>query len=101
MDEPAHMCVGTHSADETEKLAIKVGDWATVPKRHRALMGTRANARSFDDRVGCAALIEAVKELGPDFWRPASHVHLVHRRRSGPEGRGRRGGTDGKRRQRA
>jgi putative aminopeptidase FrvX len=67
MDEPAHMYVGTHSAEETQKLGIKVGDWATVPKRYRALIGTRANARSFDDRVGCAALIEAVKTLGPDL----------------------------------
>ena len=67
MDEPAHMYVGTHSAEETQKLGIKVGDWATVPKKYRALLGTRANARSFDDRVGCAALIEAVKSLGPDF----------------------------------
>jgi putative aminopeptidase FrvX len=67
MDEPARMYVGTHSADETEKLGIKAGDWATVPKKYRALVGTRANARSFDDRVGCAALIEAVKALGPDL----------------------------------
>ncbi|PYU03549.1 MAG: peptidase M42, partial [Acidobacteria bacterium] len=29
------------------------------------LLGTRANGRSFDDRVGCAALIEAVRTLGP------------------------------------
>ena len=67
MDEPAHMYVGTHSAEETQKLGIKVGDWATVPKKYRPLIGTRANARSFDDRVGCAALIEAVKTLGPDL----------------------------------
>ena len=67
MDDPAHMYVGTHSAEETQKLGIKVGDWATVPKKYRALIGTRANARSFDDRVGCAALIEAVKALGPNL----------------------------------
>jgi len=67
MDEPAHMYVGTHSAEETQKLGIRVGDWATVPKKYRPLIGTRANARSFDDRVGCAALIEAVKALGPDL----------------------------------
>jgi putative aminopeptidase FrvX len=67
MDEPAHMYVGTHSAEETQKLGIKVDDWATVPKKYRPLIGTRANARSFDDRVGCAALIEAVKALGPDL----------------------------------
>ena len=67
MDEPAHMYVGTHSAEETQKLGIKVGDWATVPKKYRPLIGTRANARSFDDRVGCAALIQAVKVLGQDL----------------------------------
>src|SRR6202166_1502458 len=67
MDEPVHMYVGTHSAEETQKLGIKVGDWATVPKKYRPLLGTRANAQSFDDRVGCAALIEAVKALGPDL----------------------------------
>jgi putative aminopeptidase FrvX len=67
MDEPAHMYVGTHSAEETQKLGTKVGDWATVPKKYRPLIGTRANGRSFDDRVGCAALIEAVKALGPDL----------------------------------
>jgi putative aminopeptidase len=67
MDQPAHMYVGTHSAEETQKLGIKVGDWATVPKKYRPLIGTRANGRSFDDRVGCAALIEAVKVLGPDL----------------------------------
>jgi putative aminopeptidase FrvX len=67
MDEPAHMYVGTHSAEETQKLGIKVGDWATVPKKYRQLVGTRANARSFDDRVGCAALIEAAKALGPNL----------------------------------
>jgi putative aminopeptidase FrvX len=67
IDEPVHLYVGTHSAEETEKLGIQVGDWATVPKKYRPLLGKRANARSFDDRVGCAALIEAVKALGPNL----------------------------------
>ncbi len=67
MDQEAHLYVGTHSAEETQKLGIKVGDWATIPKQYRPLIGTRANARSFDDRVGCVALIEAVKALGPDL----------------------------------
>src|SRR5437773_10071274 len=67
MDEPARVYVGTHSAKETEQLGIKVGDWITIPKQYRPLLGTRANARSFDDRVGCAALVEAVRALGPDL----------------------------------
>jgi putative aminopeptidase FrvX len=63
MDEPVHVYVGTHSAEETQKLGIKAGDWMTIPKEYRPLLGTRANGRSFDDRVGCAALVEAVNAL--------------------------------------
>lgn len=67
LDESVHMYVGTHSNKETEQLGIKIGDWVTVPKEYRPLLGKRANARSFDDRVGCAALIEAVNALGPNL----------------------------------
>ncbi len=52
------------SAEETQKLGIKVGDWITIPKKYHPLYGTRANARSFDDRVGCTALLQAVQTLG-------------------------------------
>ena len=58
------MYVGTRSKEETEKLGIAVGDYVTIPKEYRPLLGTRANARSFDDRVGCTALIEAARKLG-------------------------------------
>jgi putative aminopeptidase FrvX len=75
MDEPAHLYVGTDSAEETQKLNIKTGDWVTIPKRYRPLLGTRANGRSFDDRVGCAALIEAVRALGPEL--PARDVTFI------------------------
>jgi len=66
MDDPAHVYVGTGSKEETEKAGIGVGDFVTIPKNYRPLLGTRANARSFDDRVGCAALIAAVRSLGED-----------------------------------
>lgn len=66
-DQPSHVFVGTHSAAETRELGIKDSDWITVPKEYRPLLGTRANGRSFDDRVGCTALIEALKALGPDL----------------------------------
>ncbi len=66
MDEGQHVYLGTKSKEEAEKLGIKVGDFLTIPKAYRPLLGTRANARSFDDRVGCAALIEAVRALGPN-----------------------------------
>jgi putative aminopeptidase FrvX len=75
MDEPAHVYVGTKSKAETEKLKIAVGDFVTIPKEYRPLLGTRANARSFDDRVGCAALIAAVNAIGPDL--PGRDVTFV------------------------
>jgi putative aminopeptidase FrvX len=75
LDEPAHVYVGTRSAPETEKLGLKAGDWITIPKQYRSLLGTRANARSFDDRVGCAALIEAVAALGAEL--PGRDVTFV------------------------
>ena len=64
--EPIRVYVGTKSREETEKLGIKEGDWVTIPKKYRQLLGTRANARSFDDRVGDAALIAAVNEIAPE-----------------------------------
>ena len=75
MDEPAHVYVGAHSKGETEKLGIAVGDFVTIPKQYRPLLGTRANARSFDDRVGCAALIAAVSAIGPNL--PGRDVTFV------------------------
>ena len=56
--------VGARTPEEVEKLGIKVGDTITIPKAYRPLLGTRANGRSFDDRVGCTALISAAWALG-------------------------------------
>jgi len=55
---------GARTPDEVAKLGIKPGDTVTIPKAYRPLLGTRANGRSFDDRVGCAALISAAWALG-------------------------------------
>jgi putative aminopeptidase FrvX len=56
--------VGARTLEEVEKLGIKVGDSITIPKKYRPLLRSRASGRSFDDRVGCAALISAVWVLG-------------------------------------
>jgi putative aminopeptidase len=56
--------VGARSPEEVAKLDIKLGDSITIPKEYRPLLGTRANGRSFDDRVGDTALISAVWALG-------------------------------------
>ncbi len=61
----ARVDVGARTRAEAEAFGIHVGDWITIEKEYHALAGTRANARSFDDRVGCTALVEAVWALGP------------------------------------
>ncbi|HZU44636.1 MAG TPA: M20/M25/M40 family metallo-hydrolase [Terriglobales bacterium] len=62
-----HMDVGARNPQEVEQLGIKTGDFVTIPKKYRPLLGTRANGRSFDDRVGCTALVLATWALGPDL----------------------------------
>jgi putative aminopeptidase len=60
---PFRIDLGTGSRAGTERLGVKVGNEATMPKEYVRLAGTRATARSFDDRVGSAAQIIAVRHL--------------------------------------
>jgi putative aminopeptidase len=61
---PVRVDVGARTPEEVAKLGINLGDTITIPKTYRPLLGTRANGRSFDDRVGDTALISAVWTLG-------------------------------------
>lgn len=63
-ENPIRLDVGARTPEEAAKLGVKIGDSITIPKDYRPLLGTRANARSFDDRVGDTALISAVWSLG-------------------------------------
>jgi putative aminopeptidase len=71
--------IGARSAEEAQKLGIKagdrIGDYVTIPKKYRPLLGRRANGRSFDDRVGCSAAIAAIWELGPQL--PGRDVSFI------------------------
>ena len=61
-----HMDIGAHNAEDIAALGVKTGDFVTIPKQYRKLMGRRSSARAFDDRVGCTALVAAAWALGPD-----------------------------------
>lgn len=79
LKQPAYAYVGTRSAAQTAKLGIRVGDYLTIPKAYRPLLGSLVAVRSLDDRVGDTALVEAVRALGPDFagkW-PGRRVTFV------------------------
>ena len=69
LSEPADAYVGTDSRAATERLGIRVGDFLTIPKTYRPLLGSHFEIRSIDDRAGDTALIETVRALGPDFAR--------------------------------
>jgi putative aminopeptidase FrvX len=62
---------GTGSRAATEALGIRVGDALTMPKSYVGLAGTRATARSFDDRVGSSAQLLALRHLDPRRLRHA------------------------------
>lgn len=60
---PLRIDLGTGSRAATEALGVTLGSAATMPKSYRRLAGTRATGRSFDDRVGCTALVLAIRAL--------------------------------------
>ena len=66
---PLRVDVGTSSRAATEALGIREGSTVTMPKAYQRLAGTRATARSFDDRVGCVALLLALRRLDPKRLR--------------------------------
>jgi putative aminopeptidase FrvX len=54
--------VGARSASEVEAMGIRPGDFA-VPLCPFAELGTLWAGKAFDDRAGCALVIEALREL--------------------------------------
>lgn len=60
---PLHVDLGTTSRQATEALGVRIGSTVTMPKHYVRLAGTRATGRSFDDRVGSAALVLALRHL--------------------------------------
>jgi putative aminopeptidase FrvX len=63
--EPSSLVVsvGTGTAAAAAALGVAAGQTVTMPKRFVRLGGTRATGRSFDDRVGDAALLLALRHL--------------------------------------
>src|SRR6266581_2778755 len=60
---PLHVSVAATSRAGAASLGVKVGQTITMPKQYARLAGTRATGRSFDDRMGCASLILALRRL--------------------------------------
>ena len=55
--------VGAHSAEEVEAMGITVGTTVTIERDYQPLAGTVVTGKALDNRVGCAMLIGALKEM--------------------------------------
>src|SRR5207302_11225977 len=60
---PLRVDVGTTSRAATIARGVSPGQTVSMPKQYVRLAGTRATGRSFDDRVGDAALLLAPQHL--------------------------------------
>jgi len=60
---PLRVSVGATTRAGAESLGVRLGQTITMPKQYVRLAGTRATGRSFDDRMGCASLILALRRL--------------------------------------
>ena len=60
---PPRVDVGTTSRAATMARGVSPGATVTMPKQYVRLAGTRATSRSFDDRVGDAAQLLALRHL--------------------------------------
>jgi putative aminopeptidase FrvX len=55
--------IGAGSKEEAEKAGISVGDFISRNRQVNKLLGKKATGAGFDNRVGCAVMIEAMKRL--------------------------------------
>ncbi|MBE6673835.1 MAG: M42 family metallopeptidase [Ruminococcaceae bacterium] len=60
--ENMYIDIGAKSKKQAEK-SVKIGDCFVCAPKIRKLLGSRYIGRPFDDRVGCAILIEALKNV--------------------------------------
>jgi putative aminopeptidase FrvX len=63
---PPTVYLGVSSAKEAAALGIHAGSTVTMPKRMFRIGPHRVLARGFDDRVGSAALLLALRQIDPD-----------------------------------
>ena len=85
---PLRVSVGATTRAGAESLGVKLGQTITMPKQYVRLAGTRATGRSFDDRMGCASLILALRTLNLSKLRHPVIFIFSTREEIGLEGAG-------------
>ncbi len=59
--------VGARSSDELHELGVRVGDFISFRQGLEELENGYITAPAFDDRAGCAVLIEAFRQFSEDY----------------------------------
>ena len=77
MTSERSMVIGEPDRQSVAERGVSELDTATVFKRFRRLLGDRVSARSLDDRLGCATLLEALKRLEGPARRARGTVDFV------------------------
>ncbi|HET7250570.1 MAG TPA: M20/M25/M40 family metallo-hydrolase [Gemmatimonadales bacterium] len=80
------LSVGATTAADASALGVAPGQTVTMPKQYVRLAGTRATGRSFDDRVGDAAFVLALRHLDRTKLRHAVVFIFSTREEIGLEG---------------
>ena len=57
--------IGARNLEEAKELGVKVGDPITIDKSLIRLKNNFVNGKAFDDRAGCAVLIEVLRRSKP------------------------------------
>ncbi|MFQ5816263.1 MAG: M42 family metallopeptidase, partial [Candidatus Hydrothermarchaeaceae archaeon] len=55
--------VGAKAEKDAAKLGVKVGDHITFDRSFKALGGEYITGKGFDDRLGCAVMVEVLKRI--------------------------------------
>jgi putative aminopeptidase FrvX len=65
LDAPLVADLGVSSPQEAEALGVHAGSTLTLPKKMFRIGPHRGVGRGFDDRVGCTALLLALRQIDP------------------------------------
>lgn len=59
--------IGAEDEEDAEDIGIRVGDYITFERELAEMQNGTVTAPAFDNRTGCAVLIEALKEFDEDY----------------------------------
>lgn len=69
--------IGASSADAVRAAGIRIGDPVAPWSPFTVMAGGRYAAKAFDDRIGCAMLVETARRLKEKNLRPPNTIYFV------------------------